>query len=641
MDCGVSVVAVLNKGIITEFYNRYRADLKKAMSFETELRNASDKKDWVNCLALKSEFLRKTFRENETALAEWVYPYVEGKTSIDGELAEEFYTNAADMLNSNENDPLMTIEVLKMLRVFYRNIDRLDWWIKSSSLLGMAYDRMANETSSKNARKCYEEIIRYSDRYFYLEEWEVRRRILEAFFFSINGNDIESNNERVELIVLYENAKKFFNNPNVRAIDSDKFDFDNELEEMRSNMIWALILSDSEPTKEIMDYVENNLLPAGIRWSNYLTQSPACVLCFLWYKFFNGDIEINRYIELIALYYRYQDDDVDYSCKSVRSNRVYRVKTYCMQQCFRALSLPFVNLESREKYFQEMLNEYKSFYLGMPFINNNNFLDRDLCDTTKLMLRCINDARQGFDILFEVVLPRNAATMIHSIMVGKIAAEIVDCLVDDNPDLFFELVGVESERIVREKREYLKKLVVDCAHIHDIGKAYIYDVVSQQTRKLTREEFGLIRKHPEFGAKMLKGTNFGARYTEAILGHHRAFDGKSGYPEWFDNLSSDYKIIIDILTLSDCVDAATDMLGRNYEINKAWQPALADEIKGDDLCRYNQQIFYQVCKNKKANDNISFITNDGRMDVYYEIYKKYIANDHSDEMVRVVNVKIN
>ena len=38
----------------------------------------------------------------------------------------------------------------------------------------------------------------------------------------------------------------------------------------------------------------------------------------------------------------------------------------------------------------------------------------------------------------------------------------------------------------------------------------------------------------ENGAKMLKGTNFGARYTEAILGHHRAFDGKSGYPEGLD-----------------------------------------------------------------------------------------------------------
>ena len=83
------------------------------------------------------------------------------------------------------------------------------------------------------------------------------------------------------------------------------------------------------------------------------------------------------------------------------------------------------------------------------------------------------------------------------------------------------------------------------------------------------------------------------------------------------------------------------MFGRNYEENKFWKPVLTNEIKEDDGSRYNQEIFGLICASEEASDSISYITEEGRMDIYYEIYKKYISNDHSDDVVRVVNVKIN
>lgn len=634
-------MAILNKGIITEFYNKYRADMKTAMKFENELQQAGDRKEWVRKLAEKSEFLRKTFRENEIALGEWVYPFVRGELQLDDDLANEFYTNAVDMVLQAENDTLMTNGVFKMLREYYRSSDNMEDWIKCTFMLGVTYDDQANEISEKRGLSCFEEIIRYSDFYFRFDDWDVRKRILQAYCNCINGKNIKTNEERLEYIVRYENAKRFFERNDIREFDGDRFDFDLSISEMKEDVIWAMLDSDSAPTKAILDYIHDNLLSSDIGWGNYLKKSSDEIICFLWYKYYNGDIDVNRYVEYMFLYYRCLDDEISYENSDLMTQKNYKAKTACMQECFRAVAMPLVTLENQEKLFDEMLSEYKEFYLNMPYLDNNNYLNRDLCETTKLMLRGTSDVNQGFQIIFDVVSPRNAATMIHSIMVGKIASEIVDCVIDDCPELFFNYVGIPSERIVRERRESIKRFMVQCATIHDIGKAFIYDVVGLQSRKLTAEEFGLIRKHPEFGAQMLEDTKFGSRYTDAILGHHKTFDGLGGYPEWFDNTQSEIKIIIDILSLSDCIDAATDMLGRNYEKNKSWQPALMDEIKSDEHCRYNQQIFYLVYKNQKICDNISYITNEGRMDVYYEIYKKYIANDRSDEIVRVVNVTIN
>ena len=631
----------MERGIITSFYSKYREDQKMSRQFETDLQRATDRQDWVNKLALKSDFLRRTFRENEEALEKWIYPYVHRQLPLTEELASEFFDNAYDMVCEAESDALLTNEVLKMLREYYKAEGKMSEWTTCTYLLGTTYDDMFNDRSDELAQLFFEEIIHYGEEYVNIESWEVRRRILLSYFNSVKGMRIETNEDRLKLIVAYENAKRFYERPEVVAMDGERFDFTGNLSEIRVNVIRSMFALDSVPTKSILEYVKEELLPANIKWTNYLQETPYVALCFLWYKFHNGDISANRYVELMFLYYRCQDSNINYDRVNLSNEDTYQAKTACMQECFRALGQPYVTLENREQYFEEMLQEYKEFYLEMPYIRNNNLLNRELCSTTELMLRSTYNAVQGIGIIFDVVLPRNAATMIHSVMVGKIASVIIDCLVADSPGMFFNFVGYDSERMVIDQKENIKRFAVQCANIHDLGKAFIYDIVGQQTRRLTEEEYELIKLHPEFGAKLLEDTNFGSRYTDAILGHHKSCDGRHGYPEWFDNTQSDIKIIIDILTLSDCIDAATDMFGRNYEENKFWKPVLTDEIKEDNGSRYNQEIFGLICASEEASDSISYITEEGRMDIYYEIYKKYISNDHSDDVVRVVNVKIN
>jgi HD-GYP domain-containing protein (c-di-GMP phosphodiesterase class II) len=65
--------------------------------------------------------------------------------------------------------------------------------------------------------------------------------------------------------------------------------------------------------------------------------------------------------------------------------------------------------------------------------------------------------------------------------------------------------------------------------LHDIGKIGIPDSIFLKSEKLADEEWQLMKKHPEIGAKMIAGIDFLEPVLPYILYHHEHWDG-SGYP---------------------------------------------------------------------------------------------------------------
>lgn len=124
---------------------------------------------------------------------------------------------------------------------------------------------------------------------------------------------------------------------------------------------------------------------------------------------------------------------------------------------------------------------------------------------------------------------------------------------------------------VLELKPSLKKSISLAATIHDIGKIGIPDAVLLCPRRLTDEEFVIMKKHPVIGAEILgksideqnRLTNMGLPVPplvlkvidvikEGILHHHERWDGK-GYPS---NLQgTDIPYISRIIALADSTDA--------------------------------------------------------------------------------------
>jgi putative nucleotidyltransferase with HDIG domain len=67
------------------------------------------------------------------------------------------------------------------------------------------------------------------------------------------------------------------------------------------------------------------------------------------------------------------------------------------------------------------------------------------------------------------------------------------------------------------------------AFLHDIGKIGVPLAVLDKPAKLSDEEFGLIKRHPDLGAKIIEPINAFKAIIPMIVQHHERFDGK-GYP---------------------------------------------------------------------------------------------------------------
>ncbi|MGN0311251.1 MAG: hypothetical protein ACI4CC_00630, partial [Lachnospiraceae bacterium] len=98
------------------------------------------------------------------------------------------------------------------------------------------------------------------------------------------------------------------------------------------------------------------------------------------------------------------------------------------------------------------------------------------------------------------------------------------------------------------------------------------------------------------------------------------YDGKSGYPMSFDNTKSPKRFLIDLITIADCTDAATDILGRNYVAGKDFQ-TLLEELKAQSGTRYNPDIVDAIAGSNRLQESLSNLTSSGRYSIYYEAYR--------------------
>ena len=88
--------------------------------------------------------------------------------------------------------------------------------------------------------------------------------------------------------------------------------------------------------------------------------------------------------------------------------------------------------------------------------------------------------------------------------------------------------------------------------VHDIGKIATPETILDKPGKLTDEEFTVIKKHPEEGARIIGGIKSYGKIVPGILYHHEHWDG-SGYPESL--MEKSIPLISRIITIADVFDA--------------------------------------------------------------------------------------
>jgi putative nucleotidyltransferase with HDIG domain len=113
-----------------------------------------------------------------------------------------------------------------------------------------------------------------------------------------------------------------------------------------------------------------------------------------------------------------------------------------------------------------------------------------------------------------------------------------------------------SREIARELglNEREQDIVHTAALLHDIGKFIFPDSILFADTKLSKEQFDIVRRHPEQGARLVARIEGYGPVAEIILAHHERIDGK-GYPNGL--IAEQIPLAARIISVADTYDVMT------------------------------------------------------------------------------------
>lgn len=286
------------------------------------------------------------------------------------------------------------------------------------------------------------------------------------------------------------------------------------------------------------------------------------------------------------------------------------------------------------------VNKTKKVYLAEELLHRlanicsmrqkNNYLEHaiDLAIynyVVPLLKYCHNDESMFLNFLSFTVL-RQIQTAIHSIMVSKLAGTMLSDILKQKPEVIAEALHLDTQFVKQHKNEMLE-YVKKAALLHDTGKIICTTVINMQYRKLIDIEFKTIQYHPVTSAEILQTIPELSCFSDIAQGHHKSYDGTYGYPEAFNNVNSPQKIFLDLISLCDSLDAATDIYGRNYVTPKEFITVL-QEFKAGMGTRYSPFLVNFLTVNTDLQKKLKVILETGRRDAYRFVYdlstKKYL-----------------
>jgi putative nucleotidyltransferase with HDIG domain len=152
------------------------------------------------------------------------------------------------------------------------------------------------------------------------------------------------------------------------------------------------------------------------------------------------------------------------------------------------------------------------------------------------------EARKVTSILVDAATPKDGYTADHALEVARLS----------------RLVGMDLG-LNEEELEWL----VHGALLHDVGKLIVADAILEKLGTLTEEEWVVVKRHPEVGARMIEPLEVLSGALPVIRHHHERPDG-TGYPAGLEG--EEIPIAARIVAAVDAYDVM--LRGRPYRPNR-------------------------------------------------------------------------
>ncbi len=639
---------------IREFYEKYRKNLAREEELDELLFQTKDQEEWMDQLREKTRVLRGIYVENEAMLNLYVRPFIQREKRLTPELAEEFLEQFYKMTAEGYSDRVACIKMGEAVLAYYEEQGELEKTLLTAHALGGFYNQYSEAEDELRALELYDMERKQAEKYTEFESWEVRRRMLFAFYnypvVLVNGRSAIGKQEKdgpekeayqKDLIRQVDRAAALYDDPAVRELDGERYDLDGLKEELYYDVYgnWICGTDHKEDMgSEMTEHAGNviaQLYEEALQENENLFEMRDEIYCNYWrMQLFLGKVSVREYKERVLAYCNAALEREDlFAEENFTDSTYYQINMYQLTNLACIVQKNDPSGELVDELREQVVQQFKKFVEELPKASHSAFVNGPLRNTMVELAKVFGAKSIDTTYLLNIWINREETSMIHAAMVKKLAMVILKAVFDRKPELLIGTLDTENVVEVLEKRDQFESLVTQSALLFDIGKSNYLTYIGIQSRRLEKEERKRTHQHAKEGYEILKTLGFPQIICDVACGHHKAYDGKSGYPAEFQNTESPARFFIDLIRICDSTDAATDTIGRIYNKVKPFSEVF-QELQFGAGRLYNPDIVELIGEDEELQDELSYLCGAGRIAVYYEAYHEFLGGGRAEETDR-------
>jgi len=605
---------ITNADIIRTYDSYYRNSLEIS-NFESNLivkGNSGIK--IINSIRLNQKNNQKNYLLNKNNINKYIFPFLNKKKVLNDQYATIFFSCIETYFNKGFYDGYLINEVVPLLLSFYQkdsekyadNIILCEYYLTISLINNnpLAY--------RKDISNHFENILSKLDYIYKTNSKLVINALLVSILENMKFEAYQHNCSLETMFSLYNLSLKYYNDEKILSLHGNKIRLSNMLSEAQL-MICKLTYHPNIFVSNITPLLEYKEL-YYISETKYLKKTNN-----------SNDKLINEYQFLISKYINKKIIKNDLRPIFEKIIAQHFDKKFIKQQYELFLQiLPNItffldNVDLLKKAKKKILD----FIEWLSYYDYNSIVDLSIHEFVIPFLQSLNDSNI-LEIIYEITIRKYLYFSAHSLMVGQICKEIAQTILDLSPELFVGYRNYKLNDVLNHKKEIIDEMNYAGLY-HDIGKTYFDHQLCHLLRQNSSKEESSFEYHVDLGSKITDVVSDKLFY-DVVLGHHKSYDGKSGFNKEFNNKNSSFRIAIDIVKIADYIENESNIV-HHLQLESFNFDDLIKKLNDFDSKNINKKIVSTINLSPILKTRLKFLTENAEIS-FLEKVCDYLLNRH-------------
>lgn len=648
----------LTKEKVVYFFNKYKYNSNRIFTLERQLINESCKSQkWETQLKEISDLTRNLYIKNEALLDAYLKPALESPQLLRQDTIQTFLLHITFFQFENNIDSLITED---LIHSFLSHPEILDKQAKFSALMNLGICRTLSHIGTfAETQRIFEDAMAIFPTYKATPDYNTRVHMAFCRVYQMLAFDLYGADDYRNFVRIYNETERMIRSGDETLYGKmwgEKANFQFHIDYlMRFLRMYGIFMAGKAG---FFCHDDENAQPLNtiVRWlyDEFETEKREgeinlMVLTFFYkHKHLSGELSDTEYFNVMNKTFCEQKkllehdrnyifpelafpDDGD-PVEPLFTHMLDKMKLFNRTFSYiYVFLLEFSKISNDATLRDEITQEFMHFFEASKYAEKGFKTDKFEIEVLRAVAQNMNSVNEFLMFFQTVFIHRQISTANHIGMVSSIVGICFYHFVDKRPDLFFVPGKIETKEAVQKYKADLIQFVKAGALLHDIGKLGNTSLINLHFRKITDNEYNRIKSHPTVGGEIVNGIPYLDIYKDFILGHHKYWNDRAGYPESFKLQDSKYKYFVGLVTLADCIDSVTDAEGKNYAVKKQFDD-IVEELKQETGSRYCPELVDLLLGDEELLEQLRVLTSTGRNQNLKQTYRHFIErNIHFSE----------